>query len=94
MQKNKRDTTVWKLMLARQQGKQEGMKFAIRNYSPVLLLVLKDKFGFTASQLQDVALYTRDTFDSVLKGYVSLEDIAQVLKEEDGLDLKYDGKEV
>ena len=77
-----------------QEGHVDGIKFAIEQYSGVVLLCLKDKFNFTSEQLQDVAWYINDTFDSVEKGYLSLEDIIQTLKEEDGLDVRFTNKGV
>lgn len=76
---------------AREQGYKDGIKFSMQNYSAVLLLCLKDKFDFTADQLEQTAKYVNDTFDSVYEGYLTLNDIAEALKEEDDLDLSYNG---
>lgn len=88
----KKSTTFQQLLKAKKEGYTEGVTGAVENYSAVVLLCLKDKFGFTSKQLQDVAWHINDTFDSVEKGYLSLEDIIQTLKEEDDLDLRFINK--
>lgn len=88
----KKSTTFQQLLKAKKEGYTEGVTGTVENYSAVMLLCLKDKFGFTSKQLQDVAWHINDTFDSVEKGYLSLEDIIQTLKEEDDLDLRFINK--
>ena len=88
----KKNTTFQQLLKAKQEGYTKGVTGTVENYSAVVLLCLKDKFNFTSEQLQDVAWYINDTFDSVEKGYLSLEDIIQTLKEEDGLDVRFINK--
>jgi dGTP triphosphohydrolase len=88
----KKSTTFQQLLKAKKEGYTEGVTGTVENYSAVVLLCLKDKFGFTSKQLQDVAWHINDTFDSVEKGYLSLEDIIQTLKEEDDLDLRFINK--
>ncbi len=89
----KKSNTFQQLLKAKQEGYTKGVTKGVtgtvENYSAVVLLCLKDKFGFTSKQLQDVAWHINDTFDSVEKGYLSLEDIIQTLKEEDGLDVRF-----
>lgn len=92
----KKSNTFQQLLKAKQEGYTKGVTKGVtgtvENYSAVVLLCLKDKFNFTSEQLQDVAWYINDTFDSVEKGYLSLEDIIQTLKEEDGLDVRFINK--
>lgn len=92
----KKSNTFQQLLKAKQEGYTKGVTKGVtgtvENYSAVVLLCLKDKFNFTSEQLQDVAWYINDTFDSVEKGYLSLEDIIQTLKEEDGLDVRFTNK--
>lgn len=88
----KKSTTFQQLLKAKKEGYTEGVTGTVENYSAVVLLCLKDKFGFTSKQLQNVAWHINDTFDSVEKGYLSLEDIIQTLKEEDDLDLRFINK--
>jgi len=85
----KKSTTFQQLLKVKKEGYTEGVTGTVENYSAVVLLCLKDKFNFTSEQLQDVAWHINDTFDSVEKGYLSLEDIIQTLKEEDGLDVRF-----
>jgi len=92
----KKSNTFQQLLKAKQEGYTKGVTKGVtgtvENYSAVVLLCLKDKFNFTSEQLQDVAWYINDTFDNVEKGYLSLEDIIQTLKEEDGLDVRFINK--
>ena len=92
----KKSNTFQQLLKAKQEGYTKGVTKGVtgtvENYSAVVLLCLKDKFNFTSEQLQDIAWYINDTFDSVEKGYLSLEDIIQTLKEEDGLDVRFTNK--
>ena len=88
----KKSTIFQQLLKAKQEGYTKGVTDTIENYSAVVLLCLKDKFNFTTGQLQDVANYIDDTFDSIDKGYLSLDDIIQTLKEEDDLDIRFINK--
>ena len=88
----KKSTIFQQLSKAKQEGYTKGVTGTIENYSAVVLLCLKDKFNFTTGQLQDVANYIDDTFDSIEKGYLSLDDIIQTLKEEDDLDIRFINK--
>lgn len=88
----KKSTTFQQLLKAKQEGYTKGVTGTVENYSAVVLLCLKDNFNFTSEQLQDVAWCIDDTFDSVEKGYLSLDDIVQTLKEEDDLDVRFINK--
>ena len=88
----KKSNTFQQLLKAKNEGYTKGVTGTVENYSAVVLLCLKDKFDFTTKQLQEVAWYINDTFDSVEKGYVSLDDIIQTLKEEDDLDVRFTNK--
>jgi len=81
--------TFQQLLKAKKDGYAKGVTGTVENYSAVLLLCLKDKFGFTSKQLQDAACHIDETFDAVNEGYLSLDDIIQTLKEEDGLDVRF-----
>lgn len=75
-------------------GYDEGTNKTIKNYSSVVLLCLKDRFDFTADELHKVAVSINDTFDSICQGYLTLGDISKTLKEEDNIELSFDGKVV
>lgn len=77
---------------SREQGYKDGIAFTVRNYSAVMLLCLKDKFNFSTEQLGEVAILVNDTFDSVCEGYLTLEDISETLKEENDLELQFNGR--
>lgn len=71
------------------EGYDEGIQATIENYSSVILLCLKDKFDFTTEELQQVAIYINDMFDSICQDYLTLSDISNTLKEEDDLEIKF-----
>lgn len=85
----KKSTTFQQLLKAKKEGYTKGVTGAVEHYSAVVLLCLKDKFDFTTEQLQDISFYVNDTFDSIEKGYLSLDDIIQTLKEEIDLDVRF-----
>lgn len=90
----KTNNLIWLMQQARENGRKEGIKFTVRNYSSVILLCLKDKFDFTPEQLQQAAVYINDTFDSVCEGYLSLDDIDETLKEENDITITFNSKEI
>ena len=85
----KKNTTFAQLLKAKETGITKGVTSTVENYSAVVMLCLKDKFGFTSKQLQDAAWHINETFDSINEGYLSLDDIIQTLKEEDDLDVRF-----
>lgn len=76
------------------EGYDEGIQATIENYSSVILLCLKDKFDFTTEELQQVAIYINDMFDSICQDYLTLSDISTTLKEENNLEINFGGKGV
>lgn len=83
------DIALYKIRKAREQGYQAGVKFAIENYSSVILLCLKDKFDFSTEQLQAAAYHINNTFDSVCQDYLSISDIANTLMEENDIQIVF-----
>ena len=83
-----------KIQQARKQGYTDGINFTIRNYSAVMLLCLKDKFDFTNEQLKEITIHVNETFNCVCEGYLSLNDISKTLKEENDLEIRFNGKAV
>ena len=71
------------------EGYDEGIQNTIQNYSSVILLCLKDKFDFTTEELQQVAIYINDMFDSICLDYLTLSDISNTLKEENNLEIRF-----
>lgn len=74
---------------AKEEGKKEGIRSTIENYSAAILLCLKDKFDFSTDQLVEATGYINDTFDSICQGYLTLDDIAATLKEENDIDIRF-----
>lgn len=73
------------------EGYAEGMVAVVQNYSAAMLICLHDHFDFTTEQLQEIAFHTNNYFDSLLRGLVTLSDVTTALKEEENIDIKFDG---
>lgn len=84
---------IQQIIRARELGHQEGRQFAYRKYSTVVLLCLADKFDFTPEQLKQASVYINDTIDSVCKGYISLDEIAEILEEENDIKVTFSSEE-
>ena len=63
--------------------KEQAVNLAIA----LFLTVLCDKFGYDADSLKAVWDAVNDLSDSVVKGYVNVEDLKQVLREEYGIEI-------
>ena len=72
-------------------GYQDAIPFTIKNYSSVLLLCLKDHFDFTPEQLSEVSHHIDFQFEAINEGRVSFNDIAMALKDEDNIEISYNG---
>jgi len=71
-------------------GHSDAVHFTIDLYTAVLLICLRDKFDFTAEQLEEVTAHIGNQFDSIDQGYVTFEDILKTLNDEVGLRIIYD----
>lgn len=82
---------------AKERGATEYVAPVIRNikteevmlktlYAP--LLVLRDKYGFGKKRLGDFTEYLIDEIKALESGYVSLDDIAKVIKDETGIEIE------
>lgn len=85
----KKSDFITHMKRSRDNGYQAGIRFSVQNYSAAVLLCLKDKFDFSTDQLVEVTGYINDTFDSICQGYLTLDDIAATLKEENDIDIRF-----
>ena len=69
------------------QAKTEVTGDAVSLAISMFLTVLCDKFGYDAESLQAVWAEVNNLSDSVVKGYVNVEDLKQVLREEYGIEI-------
>ncbi len=65
----------------------EAMDFAFRQMMLLPLMVLRDKYGYGAQRLEQFIDDVADMLDSYNKGYLDLDDIEQILKEETGIEI-------
>lgn len=68
-------------------------KQVIRYYSAAVFYILKEKFGYGKVRLKRFHDHFDDLCDSVIRDYLSLEDIITYLNEEYGINLLYDEEE-
>lgn len=54
------------------------------------LMVLRDKYGYGKKRLEKFLNYVWELYDSFEKGYVTLDDLINVLKEEVEVEIKFD----
>jgi hypothetical protein len=61
--------------------RKEFENFCISTVTMAMCMVLHDKWDFTTEQLNVLLLQITDTYDSVQKNYLTMEDIEQWCKE-------------
>lgn len=66
---------------------KESTAFAVRGLAAAFMVVLHDKYGFGRKRLQRVIQEVNGTFDSIVAGDISIEDVEQTVLEEFGIDL-------
>ena len=71
-----------------EQTKATSIKYAVSAYSTALAIVLHDKYGFGEKRLKAVLAQVEDTFDSIVQGYVSLDDLKKTILEECKVNIK------
>lgn len=60
----------------------KGMNYATKCLYASTLLILHDKFDFTSKQCQDFLSNVEDQTDSIVKGYISYDEIAKIIYDE------------
>lgn len=66
----------------------EGLKavnLTVHDFSVAVAMTLHDKLGFGTMRLSKTLNDISELFDSINKGYASIEDLEQTLKEETGV---------
>ena len=71
-----------------QRAKQKGREEAIKLAWSILFTVLRDKEGYDLEGLQRVWKEVDDLSDSIAKGYCTVTDLRDVLKQEIGANIK------
>ena len=84
MTSNKKMAYVFKKV--REEERAKTIIFSVQAYSAAMTMVLYDKFDFTEDQLQKMATEINDIFDSILQGYVTIEEIQSTMRDE-GIDI-------
>ena len=51
----------------------------------IMFSVMRDKFDWDSDQLQKLWNYVESYSESIIKGYIKIDDLTRVLKEEDGI---------
>ena len=71
-----------------QRAKQKGQEEAIKLAWSILFTVLRDKEGYDLEDLQRVWKEVDDLSDSIAKGYCTVTDLRDVLKQEIGANIE------
>lgn len=71
-----------------QRAKQKGQEEAIKLAWSILFTVLRDKEGYDLDGLQRVWKEVDDLSDSIAKGYCTVTDLRDVLKQEIGANIQ------
>ena len=71
-----------------QRAKQKGQEEAVKLAWSILFTVLRDKEGYDLEDLQRVWKEVDDLSDSIAKGYCTVTDLRDVLKQEIGADIE------
>lgn len=80
---NKRPATWADVERAKKQATNDAIKLSWS----ILFYALADKKGMTVEELQEIWQRVNDISDSVAKGYASVSDFRNVLREEYGIDI-------
>lgn len=80
---HRRPVTMATVNRVKEETKDEAVSLAIA----LFLTVMCDKFGFDAEQLQRVWTEVNFLSDSVVKGYVNVADLKEVLRTEYGIEI-------
>ena len=65
-----------------------GVKYATSGLCAAFVMIMHDKFGFGTSRLMKVLNEVSDKFDSVQRGYMSIDDLRQTIKEEFNIEIR------
>lgn len=71
-----------------QRAKQKGQEEAVKLAWSILFTVLRDKEGYDLEDLQRVWKEVDDLSDSIAKGYCTVTDLRDVLKQEIGANIE------
>lgn len=85
---SKRKTNPRRTPLSPEAREAIARKQAIETAWAIFFTVLRDKEGYDVDGLQRVWKSVESLSDSIAKGYVNAKELAKVLEEEAGIDLK------
>ncbi len=66
---------------------RDAIDYTVRQYSAVVALCLRDKLGFGKIRARRFLQDVNEVFDSIIKGYLTLDDVIETVKQE--LDLEF-----
>lgn len=71
-----------------EQAEKDAIAFAVEQYSAVVALCLRDKLGFGKVRAQRFMGQVDEMFDSINKGYLTLDDVLETVEEELGIRIR------
>jgi hypothetical protein len=84
----KKGVTHKDLLNLQNEGVSSGINHATKALLACFVMTMHDKWGWGHKRLTRLLDQVNDQFDSVLKEYVSLDDIIQEVKDKLGVDIK------
>lgn len=84
----KKGVTAEDLKRIYEQTKATSIKYTVSAYSTALAIVLHDKYGFGEKRLKTLLAQVEDTFDSIVQGYVSIDELKKTILEECKVNIK------
>ena len=67
---------------------QQGIQYTVETMTAVMAIVLRDKIGLSKPKTIKAIREFNEYFDSVLAGYVTIEEIKEAAREEIGLEIQ------
>lgn len=67
---------------------QKGLEDGVDGLMVMMIYILADKKGFEHQELSEMIEKITDIADSVIKGYVNLQDLKDILKEEYDIEIE------
>jgi len=84
----KKGVTANDLKYLQEETKKTSISFTTDAYSVAVATVLHDKFGFGEIRLKRALAHIEDTFDSINKDYVKLNELKKVILDECKINIK------
>lgn len=80
--------TMKEIRKMKNDAREEGLKNALRITSLIPMLALRDEYGFGQERMMRYLNKYQNVLDAYYRDYLTLEDIAEVMRDEIKIDMK------